>query len=63
MAGGLIGAASHVLWDSFTHSTGPAEWGPGSRGLVFGVVRLFRLLQYISSAVGLALVVRWAWRG
>ncbi|MFC7593366.1 DUF4184 family protein [Nonomuraea antimicrobica] len=28
-AGAVVGAATHVLWDSFTHSTGPAEWGPG----------------------------------
>jgi hypothetical protein len=63
VAGGLIGAASHVLWDSFTHSTAAAEWGRWLGVMLFGVLPLFRLLQYISSAVGLALVVRWAWRG
>ncbi|GGO65698.1 DUF4184 family protein [Nonomuraea cavernae] len=62
VAGALIGAASHVLWDSFTHSTGPAEWGEWLSYSVFGVIRLFRLLQYGSSVVGLALVVWWAWR-
>jgi hypothetical protein len=63
VAGALIGAASHVLWDSFTHSTATAEWGHWLGVMVFGVLPVFRLLQYISSAVGLALVVRWAWRG
>ncbi|MCA2223244.1 DUF4184 family protein [Nonomuraea aurantiaca] len=63
LAGALIGAASHVLWDSFTHTTGPAEWGAWLDVSVFGVIRLFRLLQYTSSVVGLAIVVWWAWRG
>jgi hypothetical protein len=62
VAGALIGAASHILWDSFTHSTGPAEWGAWLSVSVFGVIRLFRLLQYASSAAGLAVVVWWAWR-
>ncbi|MGI5287631.1 DUF4184 family protein [Nonomuraea polychroma] len=62
-AGAVLGAATHVLWDSFTHSTAPAEWGPWLSVSVFGVIRLFRLLQYTSSAIGLAVVVWWAWRG
>ncbi|WP_043630285.1 DUF4184 family protein [Nonomuraea candida] len=61
--GGVLGAATHVLWDSFTHSTGPAEWGAWLSVSVFGVIRLFRLLQYASSAIGLAVVVWWGWRG
>ncbi len=63
VAGALIGAASHVLWDSFTHSTAAAEWGHWLGATVFGVLPVFRLLQYLSSAVGLAIVVRWAWGG
>ena len=63
VSGALIGAASHVLWDSFTHSTAPGEWGSWLGVSVFGVLRLFRLLQYTSSVVGLAIVVWWAWRG
>ncbi|NJP90505.1 DUF4184 family protein [Nonomuraea sp. FMUSA5-5] len=62
-AGAVIGAATHVLWDSFTHSTGPAEWGAWLGVSVLGVIRLFRLLQYASSAIGLAVVVWWGWRG
>ncbi|MFG1945259.1 DUF4184 family protein [Nonomuraea sp. NPDC048826] len=63
VAGGLIGAATHVAWDSFTHSTGPGEWGAWLAAPVLGVLPLFRVLQYCSSAVGLAVVVWWAWRG
>lgn len=63
VVGAVIGAASHVLWDSFTHSTGPEEWGAWLSVSVFGMIRLFRLLQYTSSVIGLAVVVWWAWRG
>ncbi|MEO3873935.1 DUF4184 family protein [Nonomuraea sp. B12E4] len=63
VAGGVIGAASHILWDSFTHSTGPAEWGPWLSVSVLGVIPLFRLLQYVSSVIGLTVVVGWGWRG
>jgi len=63
VAGALVGAGSHVLWDSFTHSTGPGEWGAWLATPVLGVLPVFRTLQYGSSALGLALVVWWAWRG
>ncbi|MDA0636829.1 DUF4184 family protein [Nonomuraea sp. MCN248] len=63
VAGGLIGSATHVAWDSFTHSTGPGEWGAWLSVTVLGVLPLFRVLQYVSSAVGLAIVVWWTWRG
>jgi len=63
VAGGLIGSSTHVMWDSFTHSTGPALWGEWLAAPVLGVLPLFRALQYGSSAVGLAIVVWWAWRG
>ncbi|MEV4565550.1 DUF4184 family protein [Nonomuraea sp. NPDC049419] len=62
-AGAVTGAATHVLWDSFTHSTGVVEWGAWLSVSVLGVINLFRLLQYVSSAVGLAVVVWWGWRG
>ncbi|TDD35185.1 DUF4184 family protein [Nonomuraea terrae] len=60
--GAVIGAATHVLWDSFTHHTGVIEWGPWLSASVFGTISLFRLLQYASSALGLAVVLWWAWR-
>lgn len=64
IAGAVVGASSHVLWDSFTHSTAAAFWGwSGFDHEVLGVISLFRLLQYGSSVVGLAIVVWWVWRG
>ncbi|NBE99871.1 DUF4184 family protein [Nonomuraea sp. KC401] len=62
-AGAVIGAASHVLCDSFTHSTGSVEWGGWLHVVVLGELPLFRLLQYVSSAIGLAAVVWWCRRG
>lgn len=59
----LIGAATHVFWDSFTHATGTAV-------LHFAVLRtelfqlgerthyVFNLLQHLSTAVGLMLLLR-----
>ncbi|MEV4391311.1 DUF4184 family protein [Nonomuraea sp. NPDC049607] len=61
-AGGVIGAATHVFWDSFTHSYASARWGAWPDTLVYGTTRLFSVLQYTSSAVGLTVVVWWAWR-
>ncbi|MFG2075658.1 DUF4184 family protein [Nonomuraea maritima] len=63
VVGAVAGAATHVLWDSFTHHTGVVEWGAWLSVPVLGGVSLFRLLQYVSSAIGLAVVVWWAWRG
>ncbi|MEU0569983.1 DUF4184 family protein [Nonomuraea sp. NPDC005983] len=60
--GAVVGAASHVLWDSFTHVSAVDHWGAWMDHSVFGVIRFFRLLQYLSSVVGLAVVIWWAWR-
>jgi hypothetical protein len=54
----VLGAASHLLWDTFTHSDG---WGPHhihALGAplhlpVVGTVIVHQLLQYGSTAVGL----------
>ncbi|WP_327090119.1 DUF4184 family protein [Nonomuraea sp. NBC_01738] len=64
VAGALIGAASHVFWDSFTHSYAIEVWGWSFFDVrVLGVIPVFRLLQYGSSVVGLVIVVRWVVRG
>jgi Domain of unknown function (DUF4184) len=62
----LIGAASHSLWDSFTHGHG---WGVRQvpalatplhvRGRT---VPLFKLLQHASTVLGLLVVTCWALR-
>lgn len=59
----LIGAWTHVLWDSFTHGEG---WAVGhvpelTHSLQIGGYRgdLYHILQYVSSVVGLAIVAVW----
>ncbi|MEV4376851.1 DUF4184 family protein [Streptosporangium sp. NPDC049644] len=64
IAGGAVGALTHKLWDSFTHSYSSAMWGWSWLDTrVADVIPLFRLLQYTSTVVGLAVVLWWAWRG
>ncbi|MFI6323485.1 DUF4184 family protein [Nonomuraea sp. NPDC050556] len=64
VAGAVVGSATHVFWDSFTHSTASMYWGwSGFDHRVLDVIPLFRALQYGSSVVGLAIVVWWVWRG
>jgi hypothetical protein len=63
--GAAIGAATHIIWDGFTHEgrfgvmAVPALQHPD----VLGPLAAYRVLQYASSAIGLALlawsVVRW----
>ncbi|MEV4893432.1 DUF4184 family protein [Nonomuraea sp. NPDC055795] len=62
--GALLGAATHVFWDSFTHSYSVDVWGWSFFDeRVLGVTTVFRVLQYLSSAAGLAIVAWWAVRG
>ncbi|NUR84503.1 MAG: DUF4184 family protein [Nonomuraea sp.] len=63
VAGAVIGSITHVFWDSFTHSYASARWGDWLDTPVYGTIKLFGVLQYTSSVVGLAVVVWWAWRG
>jgi hypothetical protein len=59
----VIGAATHVVWDAFTHNDGwvvervPAlmrsiEWLPGD-------LAVYRWAQYASSVVGMAILLWW----
>jgi hypothetical protein len=64
VAGGVAGAFTHLFWDSFTHSYSSAIWGWAWLDVrVAGLVPVFRVLQYASTAAGLAAVLWWAWRG
>ncbi|WP_214412197.1 DUF4184 family protein [Sphaerisporangium fuscum] len=61
--GAAVGAATHVFWDSFTHSWGAEFWGwSWMTAPVFGWLTGFRLMQYASSVAGLAVVAWWAAR-
>lgn len=63
----LLGAASHLLWDSFTHA---GRWGaallPALNRPVFVAlgqqVPLFNVLQHLSTAIGVAALAAVYWR-
>jgi len=66
-AGALLGALSHVAWDSFTHASGwavlrirvlanPIELG------VLNRIPAFKLLQHGSTAAGLIVLILWGRR-
>jgi len=63
----ILGAATHVIWDSFTHGGTPVTDAlPFMRSTVFEVggygVPLYKLLQHLSTLLGLAVLGIWAWR-
>jgi hypothetical protein len=63
----IVGAATHIFWDGFTHENGFAvEAVPALRTFLFEVdgheVYLYRLLQHASSLIGLSLLAYWVWR-
>jgi len=56
LLGGLLGCASHLLWDAFTHDDGlVVQHWPGLRQVLPGFPPswpLYELLQYVSTVVG-----------
>ena len=63
----LMGAFTHIFWDSFTHSYGLAvRLMPGLTQpvlTVFGeTLLLYKLLQYLSTILGGLIVITWAAR-
>jgi Domain of unknown function (DUF4184) len=63
----ILGAATHVIWDSFTHGNSPtARALPVLWHVVLEFaderVRLYSLLQHASSVLGMAVLIVWAWR-
>ncbi len=62
----LVGAATHLLWDSFTHHSSPiVENTPFLNLLLFEIlgykVWVYKLLQHGSTLLGLALIIYWTW--
>jgi hypothetical protein len=59
----LIGVWTHLLWDSFTHGDGWVvhRMSALSAPLMLGPhdVPMYRVLQYLSSVIGLAVLVLW----
>ncbi|MBI9113689.1 DUF4184 family protein [Sanguibacter sp. YZGR15] len=58
-----LGVLTHVAWDSFTHSDGWfVENVAALRTDVVGSLTWARLLQHLSTALGLVVLVAFAWR-
>jgi hypothetical protein len=63
----LLGALTHLVWDAFTHEDGRGvrmlpfldDYGPAIDG---NPLRLYRWLQFVSSVVGLVIVMAAAWK-
>jgi len=62
----LVGIATHLAWDSFTHSTSWVyqHWDVLHEWVelpVIGEMRMDKVLEYGSSVFGLAVVAAWTW--
>jgi hypothetical protein len=58
----VVGSASHVLWDEFTHA---GRWGTEHLPALvrdWGPLPGYRWLQYASGVVGAAVLLLWLWR-
>ena len=60
----FVGAATHILWDSFTHGGyWPAQHLSALKTAfilpVLGVVHLYKLLQYVSTVFGMLAIFFW----
>ena len=62
----LLGAWTHLLWDSFTHIEGwmVQRFALLSTTVTIGFYHgaLYHVLQYVSSVLGLAVLAAWYWR-
>lgn len=63
----LVGAATHVAWDSFTHEEGwMVQAFSALQVQLFAIgaypLHVFQLLQHASTLAGTAFVIWWAWR-
>lgn len=62
----LVGTATHLVWDAFTHNTSwiYQNWPFLRRSVELpdtGEMQMYKLLEYGSSAFGLAVVAVWIW--
>ncbi|HEY6124124.1 MAG TPA: DUF4184 family protein [Steroidobacteraceae bacterium] len=63
----VIGAMTHLLWDSFTHrGTGAVQLIPALASVAFHFdgwrIRWFVVLQHLSTIFGFLILMIWAWR-
>lgn len=52
LSSALLGAASHIVWDFFTHDTGAPRLWPGMAGEAVAGLPWYQLAQYASGVVG-----------
>ncbi|MDR2104288.1 MAG: DUF4184 family protein [Deferribacteraceae bacterium] len=53
----LLGSATHILWDGFTHANGYfVENSAALTSLIAGSIPLYRLLQHFSTILGIAVI-------
>lgn len=59
----LLGAATHVAWDSFTHRRAVATWGEAFGASIVQIggvdLPLYGLLQHLSTSLGLLILMGW----
>lgn len=63
----MLGAVTHLIWDSFTHrGTAVVNALPGLHAVAFHIdgwrIRWFVVLQHVSSVFGILVLAAWAWR-
>jgi hypothetical protein len=59
----IVGGASHVLWDAFTHASGPGvEWFPALADPLVGGLAGYKVAQYASGLLGALCIGLWALR-
>ena len=63
----LVGTATHLVWDAFTHNTSwiYQNWAFLRRSVelpLTGEMQMYKLLEYASSVFGFVVVAVWIWR-
>jgi hypothetical protein len=59
-----VGAASHIVWDAFTHEHGWfVDRSPLLASRIGSGPAVYKVLQHLSTVVGLSLLGVWSWRG
>ena len=62
----LVGAATHILWDAFTHDDGIPLYIEFLRTPLATIdnweIMPFRVLQHLGTVLGLMLLLWWIWR-
>ena len=55
----VIGATTHVIWDSFTHATGAMVSRISILQVTFATIPVYKFLQHGSTLIGLVVIAWW----